>query len=70
MSPGKFAFPNERKEPLENATHVRNALARFGQVKGVTGAERAKAWARIASAARKFGVDVAKRQGRSTPKKA
>ena len=24
-----FAFPNQRKEPLTDAEHVRNALARF-----------------------------------------
>ncbi|MGI4957071.1 MAG: DUF6582 domain-containing protein, partial [Janthinobacterium lividum] len=28
-----FAFPEERKEPLENASHVRNAIARFNQIK-------------------------------------
>ena len=27
-----FAFPKERKEPLTDATHVRNAIARFDQV--------------------------------------
>ena len=31
----KFAFPKQRKEPLENASHVRNAAARFDQVQGV-----------------------------------
>jgi hypothetical protein len=36
----KFAFPKQRKEPLENASHVRNAVARFRQVKDVTEAER------------------------------
>ena len=40
----KFAFPKQRKEPLENASHVRNAAARFDQVKGVTEAERRAAW--------------------------
>lgn len=25
----EFAFPNECKEPLNDATHVRNAIARF-----------------------------------------
>ena len=29
-----FAFPKERKEPLTDATHVRNAIARFDQVTG------------------------------------
>jgi hypothetical protein len=27
-----FAFPKERREPLENASPVRNAVARFNQV--------------------------------------
>jgi hypothetical protein len=40
ISATKFAFPKQRKEPLENASHVRNAVARFDQVKGVTEAER------------------------------
>jgi hypothetical protein len=29
-----FAFPKERKEPLVDASHVRNAVARFDQVEG------------------------------------
>jgi hypothetical protein len=60
---GAFAFPKERKEPLEDANHVRNAIARFSQVKGMSGAERAAAWKRILSAAEKFGVEV-KAKGR------
>ena len=54
----EFAFPEQRKEPLEDASHVRNAIARFDQVEGVTDAERDAAWKRIKSAATKFGVDV------------
>ena len=54
----KFAFPNERKEPLEDASHVRNAIARFDQVEGVTDAEREQAWKRIKRAAKKFDVEV------------
>src|SRR5438309_10274694 len=54
---GAFAFPKERKEPLENASHVRNAIARFNQVKGVSDAERDAAWKRIEAAAEKFGVE-------------
>jgi hypothetical protein len=53
-----FAFPDERKEPLTDASHVRNAIARFGQVEGVSDEERDKAWARIRSAARKYHVEV------------
>ena len=54
----RFAFPKERKEPLNDANHVRNAIARFNQVEGVSETERAAAWRRIKSAAKKFGVEV------------
>ena len=54
----KFAFPKERKEPLEDASHVRNAIARFNQVKGVSDDERDQAWKRIKKAAKKYDVDV------------
>ena len=54
----KFAFPKQRKEPLENASHVRNAAARFNQVQGVTASERDAAWRRIRTAAKKFGVTL------------
>ena len=54
----QYAFPEERKEPLEDAAHVRNAVARFNQVQGVTDAERDRAWKRIKSAARKFNVEI------------
>ena len=53
-----FAFPKERKEPLTDARHVRNAIARFDQVEGVSDAERDRAWRRILRAAKKFGVEV------------
>lgn len=55
---GKFAFPKERKEPIEDAKHVRAAIARFNQVEGVSDDERDEAWKRILAAARKFGVEV------------
>jgi hypothetical protein len=58
ISATKFAFPKQRKEPLENASHVRNAAARFKQVKGVTEAERRAAWKRIQSAAKRYGVEL------------
>jgi phage portal protein BeeE len=53
-----FAFPEERKEPLENAAHVRNAIARFNQVKGVSDDERDAAWKRIKAAAKTYDVEV------------
>jgi len=54
----QFAFPKERKEPLNNASHVRNAIARFNQVKGVSDDERDAAWSRIKRAAKKFDVEM------------
>jgi hypothetical protein len=53
-----FAFPEQRKEPLTDAKHVRNAVARFDQVEGVSNAERDRAWRRIRAAARKYGVEI------------
>jgi len=58
QSPADFAFPAQRKEPINDAAHVRNAIARLDQVEGVTDEDRDHAWRRIVSAARKFGVDV------------
>jgi len=54
----EYAFPKERKEPLENAAHVRNAIARFNQVEGVSEADKDAAWKRIQAAAKKFGVEM------------
>jgi hypothetical protein len=54
----QFAFPKERKEPLNNASHVRNAIARFDQVEGVSDSEKDEAWSRIKRAAQKHGVEV------------
>jgi hypothetical protein len=56
LEKGAFAFPKERKEPLENASHVRNAVARFNQVTGVSDTERDAAWKRIEAAAKKYDV--------------
>jgi len=68
MSSEKFAFPRERKEPLNDASHVRNAIARFDQVEGVTDSEREEAWRRINAAATKFGVEVHERSWRELMK--
>jgi hypothetical protein len=54
----KFAFPKQRRAPIEDAAHVRAAIARFNQVQGVTDGERDEAWQRILKAARKFDVEV------------
>ena len=53
-----FAFPKERKEPLTDAQHVRNAVARFDQVIDVSDADRALAFANIEKAAQYYGVDL------------
>ena len=53
-----FAFPRQRKEPLTDADHVRNALARFDQVQDVSDADRDLAFANIKAAAAYYGVDV------------
>jgi hypothetical protein len=58
ISDSTFAFPKEEKEPLNDAAHVRNAIARFNQVQGVSDAERDAAWKRIQAAAKKFGVEM------------
>ncbi len=54
-----YAFPNQRKEPLTDAQHVRNAVARFDQVIDVSDAERTLAFANIEKAANYYGVKLA-----------
>ena len=65
----QFAFPDKRKEPLNNASHVRNAIARFDQVEGVSDSERDDAWKRIKKAADKHGVEVHEKSWRELGKK-
>ena len=55
-----FAFPKQRKEPLTDARHVRNALSRYNQVEDVSEADRREAKRRIERAAKKFGVELSK----------
>ena len=64
LKDSQFAFPDERKEPLNDAAHVRNAIARFDQVENVSDAERDEAWKRILRAADRFGVEVEARSWR------
>ena len=58
MKASTYAFPAQCKEPLNDASHVRNAIARFDQVKDVTDSEREEAFHRIQAAAKKFGVEM------------
>jgi hypothetical protein len=53
-----FAYPGERKEPLTDAQHVRNAIARFDQVIDVSEEEREQAFENIKAAAEYYGVDM------------
>ena len=56
-----FAFPHQRKEPLVDADHVRNALARFDQVADVTDRDRDLAFANIQRAAEHYGVELSEK---------
>lgn len=58
MPDSAYAFPRVRKEPLNDASHVRNAIARFDQVRDVTDRERDEAFRRIRRAADKYGVEM------------
>lgn len=69
LSSNDFAFPKERKEPLVDANHVRNAMARFDQVKGVSDDDRDEAWRRIKKAADKYGVEVQENSWKELGKK-
>jgi hypothetical protein len=53
-----YAFPKKRKEPLTDARHVRNAIARLDQVEGVSAAERDLAFANIRKAAQYYDVEL------------
>jgi hypothetical protein len=64
-----YAFPGKRKEPLTDARHVQNALARFDQVQGVSDNERDQAFANIKAAARHYDVDVAETDWRQLGKR-
>ncbi len=62
-----FAFPKQRKEPLTDARHVRNAVARFDQVEGVSKADRELAFANIKRAARYYDIDLSEDSAKDLP---
>jgi len=64
-----FAFPRQRKEPLTDASHVRNALARFDQVRDVSDSDRDEAFANIKKAAKHYHVDIEEDSWRDLGKK-
>ena len=65
-----YAFPKQRKEPLTDADHVRNAIARFDQVKGVSDSDRDLAFANLVKAAAHFGITVEENNWHQLGKKA
>jgi exonuclease I len=65
----EFAFPTQRKEPLTDANHVRNAIARFDLVEGVSDSDRDLAWANILKAAQQYGVHVSEKSWHELGKK-
>jgi hypothetical protein len=64
-----YAFPKQRKEPLTDAAHVKNALARFDQVTGVSDEDRDLAFANIKKAAQYYSIDVAEKDWRDLGRK-
>ena len=67
LTPEQFyAIPkeplSESKLPIYDAAHVRNALARFNQVAGVSEEEKNDAWNKIVNAAKKFGIEVSEKK--------
>lgn len=75
LADSEYAFPEQRKEPINDAKHVRAAIARFDQVDGVSNKDRDEAWKRITRAAKKYDVemeehdwrDLFKKNGRAVP---
>jgi len=53
----QFACPVDRKLPINDAEHVRSAMARFDQVESKF-CHPATARRRILAAAKEFGIDV------------
>ncbi len=53
-----FAFPRQRKEPMTDAKHVRNAVARFDQVTDVSDEDRSLAFANIKKAADHYDIEL------------
>lgn len=59
LDAGAFAVPGKRQLPIQDAAHVRAALARFSQTQGLTPEEKATAKTKIQAAAKKFGIQIA-----------
>ena len=64
-----YAFPKQLKEPMTDAAHVRNAIARFDQVERVSDDERDLAFANIKKAAEYYNVGISESQWRELGKR-
>lgn len=64
-----YAFPKQRKEPITDASHVKNALARFDQVHDVSDADRDLAFANIKKAAEYYGIEIKEKSWHELGKK-
>ncbi len=64
-----YAFPTKRKEPLTDASHVRNAIARFDQTQCVSDTEREQAFANIRAAAKHYSVEMTETRWQDLGKK-
>lgn len=53
-----FGVPGKRKFPLHDCSHVRNAMARFNQAKGLTSGEKATLRRKILARAKQCDIDV------------
>lgn len=53
-----FAFPAMRKEPMTDASHVRDAIARFDQVEGATDTQKDLAFSNLQKAAKHFDIHI------------
>jgi Escherichia/Staphylococcus phage prohead protease len=68
LTKDKFAYVGDPdrtetwKLPIHDESHVRNALARFGQTKGIPADKKSGVWRKIKAAAAKFGIEVSKEQ--------
>ena len=64
LTKDKFAFVGDAndtstwKYPIHDASHARNALARWGQHTGIPAESEAGVYGKIKSAAKKFGIEV------------
>lgn len=61
LKDGSFAYIDkggERHLPINDETHVRNAISRFDQTDFEDGSEKQKAARKVMAAARKHGIDV------------